>query len=346
MHVCRSLAEAYQYRRQQLNPSTPEAHLALVDWCLRYNLLADAGRELVEARELDPYHPRVALLERRLAKANEPPSVIKPLLPTTKSVPTPVDKNASSSPTPPQKSPTVLADLPDGALELFARKVQPIVVNSCTTAGCHQPGGRQSFQLDRAVLRGENGRRSTMHNLEATLALIDRDQAGKSPLLTIPHQRHGGMTAPIFGPRLEPAFKNLASWVDLVASPTAKVAPGADAMPPANTSAEIVSANPSPLPSEAVAQGPKIESAAQKKPPAEPAETATPPTSQGASAITPVSATEQMPTLKSPHQLKVGARLQTWQPRDAFDAEIFNRMQRARGNAPAAVAPATAEPTR
>jgi hypothetical protein len=236
--------------------------------------------------------------------------------------------------------------LPDGALELFARKVQPILVNSCTTSGCHQSGGRQSFQLDRAVLRGENSRRSTMHNLEATLALIDRHQLDKSPLLTIPHQRHGGMTAPIFGPRLEPAFKNLASWVDLVTSPPANAAPSADAMPPANASDEYVDQNPSPLPSDAVAQAPKITSAAQNRPLAEPAETATPPTSQGASAITPVSATEQMPTLKSPHQLKVGARLQTWQPRDAFDAEIFNRLQRARGNAPAAVAPTTAEPTR
>jgi hypothetical protein len=35
-------------------------------------------------------------------------------------------------------------------------------------------------------------------------------------------------------------------------------------------------------------------------------------------------------TLKQPHRLQVGAQLKTWQPRDAFDPEIFNRGQRAR----------------
>src|SRR5205814_1906893 len=34
---------------------------------------------------------------------------------------------------------------------------------------------------------------------------------------------------------------------------------------------------------------------------------------------------EQEPiTLKTPHRLQYGARLQSWQPRDSFDPEIFN----------------------
>src|SRR5690349_1134756 len=67
-HVCQSIAEAYEYQRQQASPSSAAAHLALADWCMRYNLIAEAGRELAEARNLEPDHPRLALLERRLTK--------------------------------------------------------------------------------------------------------------------------------------------------------------------------------------------------------------------------------------------------------------------------------------
>ena len=104
-------------------------------------------------------------------------------------------------------------------LELFTRKVQPVLVNNCTASKCHQPGGRQSFQLDRALLRGEANRRTTMQNLSATLALVDRAHPEVSPLLTVPRQTHGGMTGPVFGPRQEQAFKHLADWVALVAPP-------------------------------------------------------------------------------------------------------------------------------
>ena len=47
-------------------------HLRLAEWCIRYELRAEAGRELAEARRLDPDQPRLALLERRLEKMSEP----------------------------------------------------------------------------------------------------------------------------------------------------------------------------------------------------------------------------------------------------------------------------------
>src|SRR5262249_30659020 len=60
--VCRTLEDAYAFRRQQLSGSNATAHLELAEWCLRYNLLADAGCELADARQLDPDHPRLRLL--------------------------------------------------------------------------------------------------------------------------------------------------------------------------------------------------------------------------------------------------------------------------------------------
>src|SRR4030095_5245611 len=99
--------------------------------------------------------------------------------------------------------PASVNEVPSGVVELFTRKVQPVLVNNCSTSGCHQSGGKQSVQFDRALLRGEANRRSTMHNLEAALALVDRAHPDQSPLLTVPRKKHGGTAGAIFGPRQE-----------------------------------------------------------------------------------------------------------------------------------------------
>jgi len=78
----------------------------------------------------------------------------------------------------------------------------------------------------------------------------------------------------------------------------------------------------------------------------EPAKPAQPSNPQASSPIGNAAEPAPLPTLRSPQQLRVGARLQTWQPRDGFDPEIFNRMQRARTRLPAAIQPATAETVR
>ena len=74
MFVGHTLHEAYDYRRQRIASNTVETHLALAEWCLRYDLLAEAGDELNAARNLGPDHPNLAVLDRRLASAKERPA--------------------------------------------------------------------------------------------------------------------------------------------------------------------------------------------------------------------------------------------------------------------------------
>lgn len=337
--ACRSLEEAYEYRRQQVNGSKADAHLALADWCLRYNLLADAARELADSRNLDPDHPRLALLERRLANCNAQPAAKAGAAPVAK-----VQPQAVAS-TPPTSA--IAGDLPEGVVERFTRKVQPVLVNSCTTSNCHQRGGSQSFQLDRALQRGEANRRTTMYNLAAALALVDREHPEQSPLLTIPRKTHGGMAGPVFGPRQEQVFKHLAEWVELVVppAPTSESAtPDQEndaAMPPENGRVNSLA---SPI---RTAATPDIHATAAILSAAEPLGAASP-QSHGQSAVKAVAAIEDetAPALKQAHRLQYGATLQSWQPRDPFDPEIFNRLQQTRGSAPAAAVQTTAEPTR
>ena len=208
MFVGGTLREAYEYRSRHLNQDSAGPHLALAEWCLRYSLVDEAGAELAAARNAEPDNPKLALLTRRTTAAKVRPAQSTPAASPTNSPPATADQTVPAK---------AVRDLPSGVVELFTRKVQPVLVNNCTASKCHQPGGQQAFQLNRAWLRGEANRRTTMQNLTATLALVDREHSEASPLLTVPRQTHGGMHGPVFGARNEQAFKHLADWVALVA---------------------------------------------------------------------------------------------------------------------------------
>jgi hypothetical protein len=291
--ICGSLDEAYELHREKIARSDAASHLALADWCLRYNLVSQATRELADARRLDPLHPRVNLLERRLAATIARTQSARPASPSA------AERVTPASPSAPAKAAARIDELPDGAVERFTRKVQPILVNNCTASGCHQPGGPQDFQLDRAMLHGLGNRRTTMHNLAATLAIIDREQPQLSPLLTVPRETHGGMDRPIIGPRQQAAFERLVDWVALIT----------------NTDDDSdTTTQPDPAHQLAALDEATMASVADAN------------TSLRSDVAPPSVAVENAPARAVP--IRYGAQLQPWQPKDPFDPEIFNRAQR------------------
>jgi hypothetical protein len=328
--VGHSLHEAYDYRRQRLASNTVETHLALAEWCLRYDLLAEAGDELTAARNLGPDHPNLTVLDRRLVAAKERPS---------KTVAAANQKSSAATVSRASTSSAVTPDLPNGVLEMFTRKVQPVLVNSCTVSKCHESGGPQSFQLNRAVLRGEANRHTTMQNLAAALALVDREHPETSALLTVPRQAHGGMSGPIFGARQEQAFKHLSDWV-------AMVAPANTQEPPAENATEAAVAATPPAETRAVkARAAAIARSSARSRAAvvqnSPDSTLSPIGHADPivdSAVEPAAATDepQLKTLRSPHRLKYGVNAAKWAPRDPFDPEIFNRQMHPATASPAA----------
>ncbi len=335
MFVGHSLHEAYDYRRQRIASNTVETHLSLAEWCLRYDLLAEAGDELKAARNLNADHPNLTVLDRRLAAAKERPA---------KSATAANQKSPPTTASGPSTTSSVTPDLPSGVLEMFTRKIQPVLVNNCTVSKCHEPGGAQSFQLNRAVLRGEANRHTTMQNLAATLALVDREHRETSALLTVPRQTHGGMSGPIFGARQESAFKHLSDWVALVAPTSADEPPAENvteaavaAAPPTETRAVKVRTAPTSR------SNPRSRIAVVQNSPAgilNPIGHADPIVDP---AVEPA-ATEERTTLRSPHRLKYGVTAAKWEPRDPFDPEIFNRQNHPTAAPPAAILPPRSTP--
>jgi hypothetical protein len=312
--ACASLTAAYEQQRRQLPYDTPEAHLGLADWCLRYDLLPQAGHELAEARRLDSRNIKLDLLQRRLDVATQAAT-------PRKTVDDAAEEGNQQSAEEVARLEAIASQLPTGAVERFTRKVQPILVNNCTTAGCHQVAGKQVFQLDRAVLHGLSNHRSTLNNLAATLALVNRSAPQQSPMLTIPRSEHADMKQPILGSRQDQQFRQLEEWVALVTGTPmpeedklATSKPGADVGGKRGTTAKRRGKTNS-------SQTARTEA----EPPAADAQQTGTANGEPRSGVVQASYDEPLPFQQLRERKRAAVQLKSWEPKDAFDPEIFNR---------------------
>lgn len=217
MH-CRDLGEVYLQKRLPLARTDVAGHLDLAEWCLRHSLLSQAADELLAAIAVQPDHPRIHPLERRLQLAVSRP------LPTLR--------------TERQKRPLVsleelertMRELPEDVVQTFTAHVQPLLVNRCASNACHGSGSDAEFRLVRPSWGKTLTRRFTQRNLYASLRQIDERSPGKSPLLTVPSAPHGSVASALFGERDKQQFELLANWVQRVVQeddlPPATIAPG------------------------------------------------------------------------------------------------------------------------
>lgn len=194
--VCEDLVAAYWRWRRSVDPHDAVSHLKLAEWCLRQGLLERAGQELHEAARLEPSHPRVPIVARRLAVARRPARLASAAEPVEESdaLPAPgvVRRAAESGGAGERFDRADHADYPDDTMEQFRRGVQPLLLNSCTTSGCHSGSGEYSFVLDRRALWRDAPRELTIANLQAVLERLDHEAPLQSRLLATaatPHAR-------------------------------------------------------------------------------------------------------------------------------------------------------------
>ncbi|MEN1679427.1 MAG: hypothetical protein AAGJ46_07520 [Planctomycetota bacterium] len=182
------LAPLYEWQRDQLKPADLNGRLRLADWCLKNKLWPQASCELLTAKAAGAEADRLSSLERRLVAAYQREqdgqrATAEALL----------QERQQAEAAEAARQLAMIRALPEGALVEFTRRIQPILVNSCTTSGCHQAGGTESFQLNRNWIHGTANRRSTLANLATVLAAIDRQRPDSSPLIVAMNEAHAGM---------------------------------------------------------------------------------------------------------------------------------------------------------
>lgn len=302
--VANSPAELYDFRRRQMASPVAAQHLQLAEWCIRNELWNEAARELLDARQLalgqSSLLARIEVAERRLFEArrlaeeatNQPSSQPRfdPEVAAAVYQSEPQEPNQQ-----PTQEPIIGASGP--ALELFTRKIQPILVNNCTVAGCHAPDGGEAFRLNRDLLHGMANQESTAANLRAVLLAIDAKNPAESPLLAAMLQPHAGSARPLFSGRKALLARTVGGWVAEVTN----------YRPPAVQPAE----QPTSPPADQVPTPAEI-AAATNLPPAD----------------FPLGDDEFAPLESQPAEIKHGMKLETWEPRDEFDPELFNRKYR------------------
>ncbi len=208
--IVESRAAAYELRRQSIVHPSADQHAALAEWCLRNDMLPQAAREINDARSRDPDHRALPELQSRMAAAmrrlNQPTTS-----PTVATTVTSVAENQELV-----ELERLAASLDAEVIEQFTRNIQPIVVNNCGIAGCHSGERAGKFQLNRDLVHGMANRRSTLRNLQATLAQIDLQNTLASPLLVVPAAAHGSLPGPVFRGRKEPLLEKMADWAHTV----------------------------------------------------------------------------------------------------------------------------------
>ncbi len=203
--VCRSLDEAYHQKRYRVPLDNVAEKLELAQWCQRQGMFGAAAQELSEAMAIDPNHPMISVVERRLRLAVEQSQKVE-------------QAQVQTEPPPSAKElDRLVRGMPPGSVEAFTQTIQPLLMNNCTLSGCHGAGSNHGISLLRAPTGRTPSRRLTQRNLLATLEWINRSDPAKSPLLTSPTRPHGTARTPIFTSRQLSQYQELVDWVYRVA---------------------------------------------------------------------------------------------------------------------------------
>ena len=207
----RDVHECYLHKRAGIEQGRVQDHLELAEWCLKNDLVEPAEKELAAARTADPRHPKIRLLEPRLELAKQAPRESAPPLVHEKTGTAQLD--------------IVVRNLPSGSMETFTNGIQPMLLNYCAKSGCHGPRTSGLLKLERIPPNRLAGRHATQSNLQAVLAMVNRETPQESKLLAAPIRPHGNLKLPVFTDREQSQYKQLVQWVYQVSSVKPAVPP-------------------------------------------------------------------------------------------------------------------------
>jgi hypothetical protein len=203
--ICESMEDGYQRKRAVIQVGNVNDHLEMAQWCLRHRLWGHASAELADATVADPSNPMIGVLKNRLKMAIEPPD-------STETKPPPAMGPSN------EELDRMIRGLPHGVVETFTQSVQPVLMNHCTSSGCHGFQSQTNLRLVRIPTGKAATKRITQRNLASVLQFIDRENPMSSKLLTASSGPHGTVQHGIFNEHEAAQFQRLAAWANQIAS--------------------------------------------------------------------------------------------------------------------------------
>jgi hypothetical protein len=185
--LCQSREEAYIRRRARkiTMSASADAHLEMARWCVQNELLAYAETEIAAARKVDPQHRLLPIVERQLMQSRE---LLQRAAQTTSII---RDNQVVATSGKVESSGRAFGEIPPWARTEFIKRIQPMMAQSCATAGCHLPNTSQKLQIDRLALDGVGNPDLIHRNLASTIAMLDLTVPEASRLLEMGAAAHG-----------------------------------------------------------------------------------------------------------------------------------------------------------
>jgi hypothetical protein len=206
---CSSLQHAYtRLHDQTVSRQSADAHLTLARWCISLELDSQAIEELKAALELEPERNDV---RRMLDNLTEAPKTARktPVGPESEVAPR-VDHPAAFM----SFEYTTLGGLSRPLALQYTRRIQPMLVKTCATSGCHTRESDSGFQLNHVVPGKYATRHPSEQNLAAVLEQIDIQKPESSRLLAMTRGKHGRQNRPVFsGLRGDEQRTELEKWI-------------------------------------------------------------------------------------------------------------------------------------
>ena len=224
--IARDLRDCYRQLRDKLpGQSPPDEHLSLARWCLSRQLLSEARNEALETLRIDSTRDDARQLIQKIDTILNPPPVEKRSAEEVERAKLRTAYGVGDFES--------LGGLDREAAKLFTSRVHPILLNNCTSSGCHGANSKTEFRLERLPLGDGPRKQIVLRNLTAVLGQIDREAPEKSLLLTAktgPHARTGRVV--FAGAKGAEQARLVREWIRLVVKqdpprPTA----GADRQP-------------------------------------------------------------------------------------------------------------------
>src|SRR5262249_30855034 len=158
VRLCASRDDAYRYLRTQANLDDADECLRLARWCLMHEMRQQALAELTAADALRPNHAETCRLLG---------SVIRSAQTATAASSPPLPSRTPAAPAENKGSQSISSglELNHECMGLFARRVQPILINTC--AKCHASGRAGEFKLTQVFGDAAITGRSSQQNLTA-----------------------------------------------------------------------------------------------------------------------------------------------------------------------------------
>ncbi|MGE5194313.1 MAG: hypothetical protein ACM3U2_17625 [Deltaproteobacteria bacterium] len=210
-----NLTDAYEKLHDgALSQQSANAHVLLAQWCLTNRLHNEARVELNAALKLEPDREDAKRLLRNAEEAlrsDEAPAANV----VVHEDPVRAARQAAAA----TDEAVSLGGLSREQALQFARRIQPLLVNNCTAAGCHGLNSKTGFRLYKVTPGRDANRHAAERNLAEVLEWIDVKKPRSSRLLTAPRGNHGRRGRPIFaGSRGEGQLEELQKWVAAIAA--------------------------------------------------------------------------------------------------------------------------------